>query len=129
MFKRLAPNGRKFEEETRRHINQYSDSGLRTLVLAYCVLDEKEYKEFNEKLNAAKASVSADRDEKIEQAANSIERDLLLLGATAVEDKLQQGVCLFVDKPFCPASYFYAFQGTLPVHVLMCTYIFRCLNA
>ena len=99
MFKRLAPNGRKFEEETRRHINQYSDSGLRTLVLAYRVLDEKEYKEFNEKLNAAKASVSAD----------SIERDLILLGATAVEDKLQQGVCLFVDKPFCSASYFYAF--------------------
>ena len=29
-----------------------------------------------EKLNAAKASVSADRDEKIEQAADSIERDL-----------------------------------------------------
>ena len=62
-----------------------------------------------EKLNAAKASVSADRDEKIEQAADSIERDLILLGATAVEDKLQQGVCLFVDKPFCSASYFYAF--------------------
>jgi len=47
-----------------------------------------------EKLNAAKASVSADRDEKIEQAAGSIERDLILLGATAVEDKLQQGVCI-----------------------------------
>lgn len=109
MFKRLSPNGRKFEEETRGHINQYSDSGLRTLVLAYRVLDEKEYKEFNEKLNAAKASVSADRDEKIEQAADSIERDLILLGATAVEDKLQQGVCLFVDKPFCPASYLYPF--------------------
>jgi len=62
-----------------------------------------------EKLNAAKASVSADRDEKIEQAADSIERDLILLGATAVEDKLQQGVCLFVDKPFCSASYFYVF--------------------
>ena len=62
-------------------------------------LDEKEYKEFNEKLNAAKAFVSAD----------SIERDLILLSATAVEDELQQGVCLFVDKPFCSASYFYAF--------------------
>ena len=72
-------------------------------------LDEKEYKEFNEKLNDAKASVSADRDEKIEQAADSIERDLILLSATAVEDELQQGVCLFVDKPLCSASYFYAF--------------------
>src|SRR6266542_2975440 len=96
MFKRLAATGRKIEEETRRHINEYADSGLRTLVLAHRVLDEKEYKEFNEKINTAKTSVSADRDEKIEAAADSIERDLLLLGATAVEDKLQNGVCLFV---------------------------------
>jgi len=98
MFKRLARNGRKFEEDTRRHINEYSDSGLRTLVLAYRVLDDKEYKEFNEKLNAAKTSVSADRDEKIEQAADSIETDLILLGATAVEDKLQKGVPECIDK-------------------------------
>ncbi|WVZ81117.1 hypothetical protein U9M48_028533 [Paspalum notatum var. saurae] len=98
MFKRLAPNGRKFEEETRRHINEYSDSGLRTLVLAYRILDEKEYKEFNENLNTAKTSVSADRDEIIEQAANNIERDLILLGATAVEDKLQKGVPECIDK-------------------------------
>jgi phospholipid-translocating ATPase len=109
MFKRLAPDGRKFEEDTRRHINEYSDSGLRTLVLAYRVLDEKEYKEFNEKLNNAKTSVSADRDEKIEQAADSIERDLILLGATAVEDKLQKGVWPFLDKPFCSTSCLYAF--------------------
>ena len=109
MFKRLARNGRKFEEDTRRHINEYSDSGLRTLVLAYRVLNDKEYKEFNEKLNAAKTSVSADRDEKIEQAADSIETDLILLGATAVEDKLQKGVCLFADKPFCCTPYLYAF--------------------
>ncbi|KAF8779283.1 hypothetical protein HU200_002964 [Digitaria exilis] len=98
MFKRLAPAGRKFEEETRRHINEYADSGLRTLVLAYRVLDEKEYNEFSEKLNAAKTSVSADRDEKIEEATDSIERNLLLLGATAVEDKLQKGVPECIDK-------------------------------
>ncbi|XP_062232932.1 putative phospholipid-transporting ATPase 9 isoform X2 [Phragmites australis] len=98
MFKRLASTGRKFEEETRRHINEYADSGLRTLVLAYRVLEEKEYKEFNEKFNTAKTSVSADRDEQIEVAADSIERDLLLLGATAVEDKLQKGVPECIDK-------------------------------
>ncbi|CAN6178171.1 unnamed protein product [Urochloa humidicola] len=98
MFKRLAPDGRKLEEDTRRHINEYSDSGLRTLVLAYRVLDEKDYKEFNEKLNAAKTSVSADRDEKIEEAADSIERGLILLGATAVEDKLQKGVPECIDR-------------------------------
>ena len=98
MFTRLAPDGRKFEEETKRHINEYSDSGLRTLVLAYRVLDEKEYENFAEKFRTAKISGSADRDEQIGEAADSIERDLILLGATAVEDKLQKGVPECIDK-------------------------------
>ncbi|KAM3209646.1 hypothetical protein ACQJBY_064001 [Aegilops geniculata] len=98
MFTRLAPDGRKFEEETKRHINEYSDSGLRTLVLAYRVLDEREYENFAEKFRTAKLSGSADRDEQIGEAADSIERDLILLGATAVEDKLQKGVPECIDK-------------------------------
>ncbi|KAK3149822.1 hypothetical protein QOZ80_3AG0223380 [Eleusine coracana subsp. coracana] len=96
IFKRLGPGGRKFEEETRQHINEYSDSGLRTLVLAYRVLDEKDYKGFAEKFHAAKVCVSADRYVKIEEAADSIEKDLHLLGATAVE--LQKGVPECIDK-------------------------------
>jgi phospholipid-translocating ATPase len=107
MFKRLATSRKKIEEQTRRHINEYADSGLRTLVLAYRILDEKEYRECIEKFNAAKADVSVDRDEKIEKAADSIERDLLLLGATAVEDKHQKGVCVLL-KFFYSKSYLYA---------------------
>ena len=42
----------------------------------------------------AKNSLSADREEMIEEVAEKIERDLILLGATAVEDKLQNGVGL-----------------------------------
>jgi phospholipid-translocating ATPase len=95
MFERLAPTERNFEKDTRKHIEEYADSGLRTMVLAYRVLDDKQYREFNDEFIAAKLSVSADRDEKIEKVADSIERELVLLGATAVEDKLQKGVCLF----------------------------------
>lgn len=36
------------------------------------------------------------RETKIEDAANMIEKDLILLGATAVEDKLQEQVCSLV---------------------------------
>ncbi|RWW70132.1 hypothetical protein BHE74_00022203 [Ensete ventricosum] len=92
MFERLAQDGREFEDKTKEQMHEYADAGLRTLVLAYRQLDEEEYKSFNEKFMAAKNSVSSDRDEKIEEAADSIERDLILLGATAVEDKLQNGV-------------------------------------
>ena len=92
MFERLAKDGRKFEEKTKQHMHDYADAGLRTLVLAYRELDEDEYAAFNEKFTEAKNSVSADRDDKVEEAADVIETDLILLGATAVEDKLQNGV-------------------------------------
>jgi phospholipid-translocating ATPase len=94
MFERLAKNGREFEEKTREHINEYADAGLRTLVLAYRELDEEEYNEFNMEFTRAKNSLSTDRDEMIEEVAEKIERNLILLGATAVEDKLQSGVSL-----------------------------------
>lgn len=92
MFERLSKNGREFEEETRDHVNEYADAGLRTLILAYRELDELEYKVFNERISEAKSSVSADRESLIEEVTEKVEKDLILLGATAVEDKLQNGV-------------------------------------
>ncbi|XP_015584526.1 putative phospholipid-transporting ATPase 9 [Ricinus communis] len=98
MFERLAKNGREFEGKTKEHISEYADAGLRTLVLAYRELDEEEYNEFSQEFNEAKSLLSADREETIEEVAARIERDLILLGATAVEDKLQQGVPECIDK-------------------------------
>ncbi|CAK9157325.1 unnamed protein product [Ilex paraguariensis] len=98
MFQKLVKKGMKFEEETREHVNEYADAGLRTLILAYRDLNEEEYKEFNEKFAEAKNSVSADRETLMDEAADEIEKDLILLGSTAVEDKLQQGVPECIDK-------------------------------
>ncbi|KAJ7954023.1 Phospholipid-transporting ATPase [Quillaja saponaria] len=98
MFERLAKDGREFEENTKEHVNDYADAGLRTLLLAYRELDEEEYKEFDEKFSEAKNSVSADQETLIDEISETIERDLILLGATAVEDKLQNGVPDCIDK-------------------------------
>jgi phospholipid-translocating ATPase len=92
MFERLSGSQSAYREVTQQHINEYADAGLRTLVLAYRELEEDEYAYFDRKFTAAKNSISTDRDEKIEEAADLLERDLILLGATAVEDKLQKGV-------------------------------------
>lgn len=54
MFERLANNGREFEENTKDHVNEYADAGLRTLILAYRELNENEYTIFNEKFTKAK---------------------------------------------------------------------------
>ncbi|XP_059648640.1 putative phospholipid-transporting ATPase 9 [Cornus florida] len=98
LFERLAKNGREYEEETRDHVNDYADAGLRTLLLAYRELSEEEYKEFNEKFTEAKNSLNADRETMIDEVTEEIEKDLILLGATAVEDKLQNGVPECIDK-------------------------------
>ncbi|XP_004236954.1 putative phospholipid-transporting ATPase 9 [Solanum lycopersicum] len=98
MFERLAKSGREFEEITREHVNEYADAGLRTLILAYREITKDEYQVFNEQFLQAKNSVSADRDALIDEATKKIEKELILLGATAVEDKLQQGVPECIDK-------------------------------
>nr|GMD25496.1 putative phospholipid-transporting ATPase 9 [Ipomoea batatas] len=98
MFERLALNGREFEENTREHVHEYADAGLRTLILAYRELAEEEYRVFNEQFTEAKNLVSADRDAMIDEVTERVEKDLILLGATAVEDKLQQGVPECIDK-------------------------------
>lgn len=92
IFERLCKAGREFEETTKVHLAKYGDAGLRTLALAYRRLDEATYTEWNEVFSKAKTTIGPDRDLKLDEAAEIIERDLTLVGATAVEDKLQKGV-------------------------------------
>ncbi|XP_051881908.1 LOW QUALITY PROTEIN: phospholipid-transporting ATPase IH [Pristis pectinata] len=62
--------------------------GLRTLCVAYKVLSCEKYEEVHTLLQNAKLSLQ-DRDRKLAEAYDVVERDLDLLGATAVEDRLQ----------------------------------------
>ena len=55
------------------------------------------YSVLKDKLKAATLALT-DRDEAIEAVASEIERDLTLLGATAIEDKLQDGVPECIEK-------------------------------
>ncbi|XP_052196379.1 probable phospholipid-transporting ATPase 8 [Diospyros lotus] len=98
MFERLSEHGRLFEVETKNHIKKYAEAGLRTLVVAYRELGEEEYRGWEEEFLKTKTSVSESRDELVDAAADKIERDLILLGATAVEDKLQKGVPECIEK-------------------------------
>ncbi|KAJ4851641.1 putative phospholipid-transporting ATPase 4 [Turnera subulata] len=98
IFDRLSKNGKMYLEATTRHLNDYGEAGLRTLALAYKKLDESEYNSWNDEFVKAKTSVSSDRDQMLERVADMMERDLILVGATAVEDKLQKGVPQCIDK-------------------------------
>ncbi|OMO59155.1 Cation-transporting P-type ATPase [Corchorus capsularis] len=98
IFERLSKHGREFEAQTKEHIEKYSEAGLRTLAIAYRELGEDEYRIWEQEYMKAKTSVSADRDVLVDELADRIERDLILLGATAVEDKLQKGVPGCIEK-------------------------------
>ncbi|PSS07338.1 Phospholipid-transporting ATPase [Actinidia chinensis var. chinensis] len=98
IFDRLAKNGRMFEEPTTKHLNDYGEAGLRTLALAYRKLEEAEYSAWNNDFLKAKTSIGGDREAMLERVSDLMERDLTLVGATAVEDKLQKGVPQCIDK-------------------------------
>ncbi|XVE67923.1 hypothetical protein DITRI_Ditri09bG0026700 [Diplodiscus trichospermus] len=98
IFERLSEDGRVFEAQTKEHIEKYSEAGLRTMAIAYRELGDDEYTRWEQEFMEAKTSVTADRDDLVDKLADRIERDLILLGATAVEDKLQNGVPECIDK-------------------------------
>lgn len=98
MLERLSGKAKDFEAKTREHIKRYAEAGLRTLVIAYRELSEDDFRSWEEEFLNAKASVNADRGALVDAAADKIERELILLGATAVEDKLQKGVPECISK-------------------------------
>ena len=69
----------------------YATEGLRTLCIAYREVPEQEYKQWVNVYNEAAATING-RGDALDAAAEMIEKDLFLLGATAIEDKLQDGV-------------------------------------
>ncbi|KDP45335.1 hypothetical protein JCGZ_09584 [Jatropha curcas] len=98
MFERLSKDGQLYETKTKEHIKKYAEAGLRTLVIACRELGENEYGIWEKEFSKAKAEVTGDRDVLVDSIAEKIEKDLILLGATAVEDKLQKGVPECIDK-------------------------------
>ncbi|CAL0332437.1 unnamed protein product [Lupinus luteus] len=98
IFDRLSKNGKVYLDSTTKHLNEYGEAGLRTLALGYRKLDEKEYSDWNNEFQKAKTSVGPDREATLERLSDIIERELILVGATAVEDKLQKGVPQCIDK-------------------------------
>uniref|UniRef100_A0A3B3HHR7 Phospholipid-transporting ATPase n=2 Tax=Oryzias TaxID=8089 RepID=A0A3B3HHR7_ORYLA len=78
-------------EKTRLHVDEFALKGLRTLVVACRHFSPEEYMDVDKRLTAARTALQQ-REEKLQEAFDFIERDLQLLGATAVEDKLQDKV-------------------------------------
>ncbi|KAM6034472.1 phospholipid-transporting ATPase ID-like isoform 1-T2 [Chlamydotis macqueenii] len=79
------------KEETTEHLNEFAGEGLRTLVVAYKNLDEDYFQDWIRRHHEASTALEG-REDKLSELYEEIEKDLMLLGATAIEDKLQDGV-------------------------------------
>lgn len=72
-------------------VEMYSHLGLRTLCLGWRELEEGEYKEWSKKFQEASCSLD-NRECKIAEVCHSLEQGINILGVTAIEDRLQDGV-------------------------------------
>jgi phospholipid-translocating P-type ATPase (flippase) len=84
-------NGEQVKVDLDKRLAEFADEGLRTLLIAQRILPEEEALQWLNKFKAAKSSV-LDREKLLDDAAAEIEHDLNVLGATAIEDRLQDGV-------------------------------------
>lgn len=92
IYSRLKPNEQELLcSETAIHLEQFANEGLRTLCIAQKELTEEEYRKFSRDHEAASSALT-DREDRMEEVADALERGLTLLGGTAIEDRLQIGV-------------------------------------
>ncbi|KAJ0404732.1 hypothetical protein ATCC90586_008352 [Pythium insidiosum] len=100
ILERLAMTSGQAEQvdEVYNQLSIYAKYGMRTLCLAYKRIDRQEYETWNARYAQAHSSMDElvkrrqGLPNAIDPLMNEIEQDLRLLGVTAVQDKLQQGV-------------------------------------
>lgn len=83
-------------EKTWKQLDAYAREGLRTLILAKRPLSKEFFKEWSSRYHEATTSL-LDREKKMDALQEEIEKSLELVGATAIEDKLQDKVGLTVS--------------------------------
>ncbi|XP_075619234.1 phospholipid-transporting ATPase IG isoform X4 [Balearica regulorum gibbericeps] len=76
-------------QQTKVHVDRNAMDGYRTLCVAFKELTQKEFDKIDRQLNEAKMALQ-DREEKMAKVFEDTEADMHLIGATAVEDRLQE---------------------------------------
>lgn len=80
-----------------KHLDDFATEGLRTLLFAQKDISEQDYKAWKKLYDDATTSL-VNRQEMIETAGDMLEQAFSLVGASAIEDKLQKGVPETIDK-------------------------------
>ncbi|XP_039984527.1 phospholipid-transporting ATPase IC [Xiphias gladius] len=81
-----------YQERTERALELFAQSCLRTLCVAVRSVPEASWEQWSKALAQSAAMATCDRDALLEKLYDQMERELQLLGVTAIEDRLQEGV-------------------------------------
>lgn len=79
------------QTRTQKHLDWYARDGLRTLCIAKKVMSEDDFQKWSNYRQEAEAAID-NREELLMDTAQRLETKLTLLGATGIEDRLQDGV-------------------------------------
>lgn len=85
-------NNEQFIDQSKNYIKYFSNMGFRTLMVGMKIIGREEFEEYYKGIQEAGMLSSEKKKEKLEKLNDNIERNVFLLGATIVEDKLQDQV-------------------------------------
>ena len=89
---RTSPNSpEQILKQGEYYVDKFSKLGFRTLFVAMKVLSQSEYDSFANDVKVASTSLD-NKDELLAKAYEKVENNLYIIGATIVEDKLQENV-------------------------------------
>jgi phospholipid-transporting ATPase len=79
------------KDRTVNDLYKYANIGLRTLMICQKTVDDQFYRSWAKRYEQAKSSIN-NQEQKVRSVVLEIENNFELLGATAIEDKLQEEV-------------------------------------
>ncbi|KAI3620659.1 hypothetical protein CBS9595_002626 [Malassezia furfur] len=91
IYSRLAHGQDEMKKRVDADLEEFANKGLRTLCLGTRTIDLHYYRTWAHRYQEASVATQQ-REELMEELASEIECDLRLMGATAIEDRLQDGV-------------------------------------
>ena len=90
LLNKNSSRSREFDA-TIENLEKFSKKGLRTLMIAYKEISKEEYIKWNNKFEEINKNINH-KEEEIYKLYDEIENNLYILGATAIEDELQDKV-------------------------------------
>ncbi|KAM4629272.1 phospholipid-transporting ATPase IC [Polymixia lowei] len=81
-----------YQDSTERALESFAQACLRTLCVAVRSVPETLWEQWRNTLAGSADAMTCERDSLLEELYDDMERELQLLGVTAIEDRLQEGV-------------------------------------